>query len=127
MGLVRVLGDLWGSGGVALAILIVGVLTAVLRFLKWLIEFVTERLDVGRVQLGQRLEHVEQELDAFREAAMLLLSELAKIDPDNAALFRVARMLRQTPPITGAGLDELERRLAAMPGKEGGQTNDVAA
>lgn len=88
---------------------------AAFKFIRWLIEFVFQRLDVNRSHLGARLRHVEQELDAYREATMLMISVVAKIDPDNSALERVARILRMTVPRATLELNELEARL-----REGG-------
>ena len=86
------------------------------RFLRWLIEFVFRRLDISRSHLGDRLRHVEIELDAYREATMLMIGVVAKIDPDNPALQHVAQILRTITPRTKLDLDELERRLSEMPG-----------
>lgn len=84
---------------------------AVFKFIRWLVEFVFKRLDVSRGHLGQRLKHVEAELDAYREATMLMMSVLARLDPENSALKRVARMLRTIAPRSTMELDELETRL----------------
>jgi hypothetical protein len=81
------------------------------KFVRWMVEFVFRRLDVSRSHLGQRLRHVEQELDAYREATMLMIGVVAKLDPDNAALIKVARMLRTITPRATLELDELEARL----------------
>lgn len=83
----------------------------VLRFLRWLIEFVFRRVDVNRSHLGERLRHVEQELDAYREATMLMIAVVAKLDPENPALARVALILRTIAPRATLDLNELERRL----------------
>lgn len=84
---------------------------SVFKFIRWLVEFVFKRLDVSRGHLGQRLKHVEAELDAYREATMLMMSVVAKLDPENIALKRVARMLRTIAPRATMELDELEARL----------------
>lgn len=81
------------------------------RFLRWLIEFVFKRLDVNRGHLADRLRHVEQELDAYREATMLMIGVVAKLDADNPALMRVARLLSTIAPRATIELNELERRL----------------
>jgi hypothetical protein len=123
-------GALFGLGNsraVAVAIFAVGMTTAVLRFLKWLITFVTERLDVGRVELVKRLRHCEQELGATREVMMLLLGELAKADPSNVALRHAAQLLRAMPPISALDNDELVNRLHDIPGTNRGKDNAVAA
>lgn len=86
------------------------------KFIRWLIEFVFSRLDVSRSHLGQRLRHVEQELDAYREATMLMIGVVAKLDPENAALERVAQILRSIVPRASLDLDELARRLNDIPG-----------
>jgi hypothetical protein len=87
------------------------------RFLRWLIEFVFRRLDINRSHLGERLRHVEQELDAYREATMLMIGVVAKLDPENPALARVALILRTLAPRATLDLDELERRLTEEGGK----------
>lgn len=81
------------------------------RFLRWLIEFVFKRLDVNRSHIGERLRYVEQELDAYREATMLMIGVVARLSPENPALLKVARILRTTAPRATLELDELERRL----------------
>jgi hypothetical protein len=102
-----------GSRAVALAF---GV-GFVLRFLKWLVEFTFSRLDVSRSQLGLRLRHVEQELDAYREATMLMIAVVAKLDPENVALAKVAHILRSITPRVTIELDELVDRLKDIPNK----------
>jgi hypothetical protein len=91
-------------------------LLAVLRFVRWLIEFAFRRFDVSHSQLGARLKHVEQELDAYREATMLMIGVVAKLDPGNAALLRVSHILRSIAPRATVDLDELARRLSEIPG-----------
>lgn len=81
------------------------------RFVRWLIEFVFRRLDVNHGRLAERLRHVEQELDAYREATMLMIGVVAKTDPDNPALLRVARLLSTITPHATIELDELQERL----------------
>lgn len=81
------------------------------RFLRWLIEFVFKRLDVSRGHLGDRLRHVEAELDAYRAATMLMIGVVAKFDPNNPALEQVARILSRMIPRATMELDELEARL----------------
>lgn len=106
-------------GGKALAISIV--FAAVLRFVKWLIMFVCERLDVGRDALAKRLKHVEQELDDYRELALVMISVVAKIDPVNPALSLAAERLSRRAPRATLELTELLDRLNAIPGTEGGK------
>ena len=104
--------------GYALAIAIVT--AALLRFLKWLLEFTFARLDLGHKRIADRLAHVEQELDAWREFGMVMMHALARIDPDNPALAHAAQLLRKTAPRASMDLDELISRLDAIPGtKEG--------
>lgn len=88
-----------------------------LRFLKWLIEFVFQRLDVSRSQIGLRLKYVENELDAYREATMLMIGVVAKLDPENPALLKVAQILKSIAPRATLDLDEIARRLSEMPGR----------
>lgn len=102
----------WGAGAIAIA----AIVHALFRFLRWIIEFLAARMDVGHKRLADRLEHVEQELDAFREATMLMIGVVAKTDPTNPALARVARIIRQTAPITRLDTDELVERLSTIPG-----------
>lgn len=93
---------------------------AALRFIRWLAEFVAARHDNRSDRLDKqerdledrfnaRLRHVEQDLDRYREATMLLVNALAERDPQNKALSDVARILRTTVPISPADpdLDEL--------------------
>jgi hypothetical protein len=110
-----------GSGAIALALFLVGVITAVFRFLKWLIIFVCDRLDIGREELWKRVKHLEQEMDDWREVAMSLLAALAKVDPDNPALLHATRILRQKTPIATQDLDELVDRLNQIPGSKEGE------
>lgn len=85
------------------------------KFLRWLLEFIFTRLDIRRSQLGQRLGHVEQELDAYREATMLLLGVVARLDANNPALLRVAALIRSTAPRATLDVDEIIDQLKAMP------------
>jgi hypothetical protein len=110
-----------GSALFASAIAFVGLL----RFCKFLIEFVAKRIDIGSTILGQRLRRLEIELDSYREVAMLMIGVVAKIDPDNPALLTAATRLRQHAPAASMDLDELERRLNDLPGRD--QTNEPAA
>lgn len=89
------------------------------RFLRFLIEFIFRRLDVNHGRLAERLRHVEYELDAYREATMLMIGVVAEKDPDNPALLRVARLLSKITPHATLELDELEARLRAT-GPRGG-------
>jgi hypothetical protein len=89
---------------------------ATLRFLKWLLPFVVDRLDVGRGELAKRLKHVELELDDYRELAMLLISVVAKIDATNPALTLAAERLRKRAPQATLELAELIDQLNAIPG-----------
>ena len=99
------------------SIMVVGTL----RFVKWLIEFVTVRLDVGHGRLADRLEHVEIELAATREALMLMINRAALKDPQDPTLRDVARILSTIAPRPKRDLDEIVERLNAMPGSnEGG-------
>jgi hypothetical protein len=99
--------------GIGLGLVALGLL----RFLRWLIEFAFQRFDINRSQLGLRLKYVENELDAYREATMLLLGVVAKLDAENPALLKVAHILRSIAPRATLDLDELARRLNDMPGK----------
>lgn len=87
------------------------------RFIRWLVEFVFKRLDISRSHLGERLKHVEVELDAYREATMLMINVVAKIDPDNIVLQRVAQILATTAPRTKLDTDELVAALNNLPGR----------
>jgi len=110
----------WLAGAIALF--------AALRFLKWLIPFVFERMDVSHKHLGQRIQHLEVELDCYREVAMMLISAVASIEPGHPSLVRAARLLRDRAPRTTLELDELYERLAQMErvsqGREGHGKND---
>lgn len=89
---------------------------AVLKFVRWLVEFIYARLDVGHARISSRLAHVEQELDAWREFGMVMMHALARIDPDNPALAHAAQLLRKTAPIATMDLDELMERLDGIEG-----------
>lgn len=95
-----------GSFAIALAI---GFASA-LRFLKWLVPFICQRLDerADRIdereqaverRMVKRLEHVEHELEKYREALMLLFNRMAEKDPADPVLRDVARILRRAVPI----------------------------
>lgn len=101
-------GERWLAGAIMVA--------AAFRFLKWLVPFVFERLDVGRGELGKRLKHVELELDDYRELAMLLISVVAKLDATNPALTLAAERLRKRAPRASLELSELIDQLNAIPG-----------
>lgn len=85
----------WAAKPLSLAIVFVGTL----RFLRWLIPFVFERMDVSRGELGKRLSHVEKELDRYREATMRLVASMAERDPSNPVLIDVSRILRSALPL----------------------------
>lgn len=130
--------------GVALATqsgprLLAGALVFVggLRFARWAIEFVAERLDSRADRLTERedaverrfnlrLKHVEQELDRYREATMLLVNAFAEIEPGNPVLSEVAKILRRSVPVAppSAELDGLMDRLSAAPGTNKGGSNE---
>lgn len=95
-----------GSLAVAAAI----AFAALLRFLKWLVPFICQRLDqrADRIdereqaverRMVKRLEHVEHELELYREALMLLFNRMAEKDPADPVLRDVARILRRAVPI----------------------------
>jgi hypothetical protein len=107
--------DLATSGGpriLAASIALVGAM----KFAKWLIEFVTARMDVGHKRLADRLEHVEMELAATREALMLMINHAAERHPGDKVLQQVARILSTIAPKPKRDLDEIVDRLNAMPG-----------
>lgn len=102
-------------GSYALAIAIV--FAATLRFLKWLLPFVAQRIDAraewidGREKaierrMIKRLEHVEHELANYSEALMLLFNRMAEKDPTDPVLLDVARILRRAVPIDLAEPDQ---------------------
>jgi hypothetical protein len=89
-----------GGAGVGLGLTV----WSVLRFVRWIAEFIAGRLDrrsdglerrekeiEGR--FNARLKHVEQELERTRQAMMLLINEIALINPANPVLQRVAAIL----------------------------------
>lgn len=109
-----------GMGGKSIAIAMLGV--AVLRFIKWLTVLAFQRIDVGDKRLALRLKHVEEELGAYREVALLMIGVVANIEPGNPALTTAASILRNIPPRPTLTVDELVERLAAVPGtKKGGK------
>lgn len=83
---------------------------ASLRFLKWLVPFICQRLDerADRIdereqaverRMVKRLEHVELELSKYREALMLLFNRMAEKDPADPVLRTVARILHEAVPL----------------------------
>lgn len=109
-----------GSRTIAAAIALVGLL----RFLRWLVPFLCERLDRRSERLGlretaiehkmnQRLKHVEQELARWRTATMCLFNALAKKDPTNPALGIFAQIINEAIPINTT-LEEFEAQIAAL-------------
>lgn len=107
------------KGSVVLALAIASVGT--FRFIRWLIEFVCARADVGHKRLADRLKHVELELALQREATALLFGALADRDPVNPALRDVATILRRAVPIeqTAEDLEDLLNQLRNVPGTRG--------
>jgi hypothetical protein len=114
-----------GAGqGVGVGLGIIGAF----RFFRWLIEFTAKRLDNRTDRLEQReqaleerfnsrLRNVEQELDRYREATMLLVNALAEKDPQNQALRDVGRILRSAIPKESGDIDrDLMDRLDKIPG-----------
>lgn len=104
-------------------------LWAILRFVRWVAEFVAKRLDLRTDRLEEReqalesrfnarLKHVEEELDRYREATMLLVNALAERDPQNQALRDVGRILRTAMPVDReSALDgDLIAQLEKIPG-----------
>lgn len=102
---------------------------AFLRFIRWAIEFIagrldrrSDRLDVREQAIEERfnarLRHVEQELDRYRQATMLLVNALAERDPQNQALRDVGRILRSAVPVVrDDGQDaDLMSKLDQIPG-----------
>lgn len=101
-----------------------------LRFLRWAIEFVCKRLDLRSARMDEReaalerkfndrLRHVEDELELYREALMFLVNAVADKDPANPALREVTQILRQVyrPPERAADdLDHLINKLDGEPG-----------
>lgn len=109
-----------GTGGKSIAIAMLGL--GALRFVKWLTVLAFQRIDVGDKRLAQRLKHVEEELGAYREVALLMIGVVANIEPGNPALATAASILRNIPPRPTLNLEELVDRLAAMPGTKGGKS-----
>jgi division protein CdvB (Snf7/Vps24/ESCRT-III family) len=75
-----------------------------LRFVRWLVEFIAKRLDVRSARMdarekqleakfNSRLHHVEQELDKYRRATMLLVNRMAAKNPTDRVLLEVAEIL----------------------------------
>lgn len=75
-----------------------------LRFLRWAIEFASKRFDVRSSRIDQReraleqrfndrLRHVEDELDKYRRATMLLVNRMARRTPQDPVLVQVAEIL----------------------------------
>lgn len=94
-------------------------------FLRWLIPFLCVRMDAraDRVErreqdvdrkMVKRLEHVEQELELFREATMKMIARMAEVMPGDVVLLQVAQMLKRRPRSPGLPLDELTDKLGKM-------------
>jgi guanylate kinase len=93
-----------------LAVALAIAFASALRFLKWLVPFICQRLDerADRIdereqrverRMVKRLEHVEHELELYREALMLLFNRMAEKDPADPVLRDVAAILRRAVPI----------------------------
>lgn len=95
------------------------VFVGALRFVRWVIEFSATRGDVEHKRLARRLEHVEQELSATREALMLMINRAAEKTPDDPVLREVARILATIAPRPKLDLDEIVRGLNAIPATGG--------
>lgn len=93
------------------------------RFVRWLVEFIWKRMDVRNARLDAkekaleerydaRLDHVERELTSTRRAMMLLLNDVARRDPANPVLQRVADLLHPVFPATESdpAMENLTRR-----------------
>lgn len=93
------------------------------RFLRWIIEFIAKRVDIRAARLdlreksleqkfNDRLRHVEQELERYRRATMLLVNRMATQNPKDPVLSDVANILSTTYSFVAADqeLDDLARR-----------------
>lgn len=104
------------------------VIIALIRFVRWAIEFAWGRSDmrIDRVdkrerdmeaRINARLTIVEAELGVYREATMVLVEALANKDPSNPALLRVSHLLRSAillPKTPDSDLDHLIDKLRAV-------------
>jgi hypothetical protein len=114
-------------------------LWATLKFVRWAFEFGFKRIDLRadrmdarekalELRYDQRLQHVEKELHQTRQALMLLLNDVAKNNPANPVLQKVAELLGtgdrnldspfiQPPPMTpDDGCSALLDKLRVVPG-----------
>lgn len=101
---------------------------AVLRFIRWAVEFIAKRMDLRSARLDQRerdleerfnarLRHVEQELDRYRRATMRLVNRMADQLPKDPVLAEVAEILRAAVPLPSSELGgDLMDRLNDIPG-----------
>jgi hypothetical protein len=111
-------------------------LWAALRFIRWAFEFAFGRMDLRADRMDarekalekrydQRLQHVEDELQRTREALMLLLNDVAKNNPANPVLRRVAELLGTNdrnisgpltePPYAGDTCEDVLSKLRDVP------------
>ena len=102
---------------------------ALIRFVRWAIEFAWGRSDLRmervdkrerdmEARINIRLAIVESELGVYREATMVLVEALSKRDPSNPALLRVAHLLRSAillPNTNNPEFDELIDKLKSVP------------
>ena len=105
------------------------IIIALIRFVRWAIEFAWGRSDmrIERVdkrerdmeaRINARLTIVEAELGIYREATMVLVEALSKRDPSNPALLRVAHLLRSAillPVTSSPEFEELIETLKGVP------------
>lgn len=102
-------------------------LVGLLRFGRWLIEFVSRRLDIRDERISareakhaekidERLREMKGDLDRYREAAMMLVNRMAEVLPGDPALKEVARILSGGAP----SLDTLAQQLGALAGTNQG-------
>lgn len=101
---------------------------AAFKFIRWLAEFITGRLDRRSDRLEQReraledrfnaeLLSVRLELARYREATMRLVSALAERDPTNKTLRDVGRILSAAIPVEPDKDSDLVTQLDEIPGK----------
>ena len=102
--------------------IVVGLIHAFFRFLRWAVEFSCGRLDMrsDRVskrerdyenKIERRLNHLEQEVALYRRATVILNGALAKIAPDNPALSEVAAILAHAYPVKDTDLIDKLREM----------------
>jgi len=90
--------------------IVIGLVHAVFRFLRWAVEFSCERVDMRDTRVSKReadyenkierrLNQLEEDVALYRRVTVILNGALARIDPGNPVLTEVAMILARSFPI----------------------------